>query len=356
MPVLGSDMEAGTLVAWRKRPGDPVRRGDIIAEVETEKGLIEVEVFDNGVVEKLLVEPGTKVPVGTVLALIREEGAPARPAAARPRATPAARRLAAERGVDVATLVGTGPEGAITREDVERAGAARPPRAVEPAPDQAARMRQAIAAAMARSKREVPHFYLSTTIDLGPALAWLARTNESRPVTARLLPGALLLKATALALREHPELNAHWVEGRPVPRAAVHVGMAIALRDGGLVAPAIHDTERRTLDELMGALRDLVARARAGTLRSSELSDPTITVTSLGDQGVETVFGVIYPPQVAIVGFGRIVKRPWVVEGGVAVRPVVTAALSADHRVTDGHRAARFLAAIDRYLQEPEGL
>jgi pyruvate dehydrogenase E2 component (dihydrolipoamide acetyltransferase) len=365
MPILGADMEAGTLVAWRKQPGDRVERGEIVADVETDKGAIEVEIFTSGVIERLLVQPGAKVPVGTVLAVVREDDAaaapgppapaPPAPAAAAPppapgraRISPAARTRAAELGIDAATLAGTGPGGAVTLDDVERA-------AVAPA-DRHTRMRQTIAAAMARAKREIPHFYLGTTIDVQRTTTWLAETNRRRPVTERLLPGVLLVKAVALALREVPELNAVWSGGRAIPSAAVHVGVAISLRGGGLVAPALHDTDRRPLDDLMRAFRDLVQRARAGSLRSSELSDPTITVTSLGEQGVETVLGVIYPPQVAIVGFGRIAERPWAVAGTVVARPVVTATLSADHRVTDGHRAGRFLAALDRLLQAPEAL
>ena len=392
MPILGADMEAGTLVAWLKQPGDTVKRGDIVAEVETEKGLIEVQIFTTGVIEKLLVQPGQTVPVGTPLAIIREEGAPAIPlvpaevtppaaaplpsvveapapltptppaAAERLRISPLARKLAAELGVDPAAVHGTGPGGAITREDIQRAAPGRAPAAPAPtAPaarhgDFQAQVRQTIGAAMARSKREVPHYYLSTTIDLRRALDWLTEVNLRRSVTDRLLPGVLFIKAVALALGEVPELNAVWRGGQPVPSPAVHVGVAISLRSGGLVAPALHDTNHQSLDELMRAFRDLVKRVRAGTLRSSELSDPTITVTSLGDQGVEAVFGIIYPPQVAIVGFGRIVERPWVVDGQVVPRPVVTATLSADHRVTDGHRGGLFLVAVDRLLQEPARL
>ncbi len=377
MPILGADMQAGTLVAWRKRPGDPVRRGEIVAEVETEKGLIEVEIFVTGVIERILVEPGQTVPVGTVLAMIREEGAPAAaapptvppPAAApgvaapapialptpardRLRISPAARALAARLGVDPTSLHGTGPDGAITLEDVEQAAArARPAVA-----DRQAQLRQTIAAAMTRAKREIPHYYLATTIDMHAALTWLAAENARRPVPERLLCAALLLKAVALALRDVPELNAVWAGDRVVQSPAVHLGVAISLRDGGLVAPALHDADRQSLDELMRQLRDLVRRTRAGSLRSSELSDPTITVTNLGEQGVDTVFGIIYPPQVAIVGFGRVVERPWSVGGQIASRPVVTATLSADHRVTDGHRGGRFLATVERLLQEPARL
>jgi pyruvate dehydrogenase E2 component (dihydrolipoamide acetyltransferase) len=382
MPSLGADMEAGTLVAWLKKPGEAVKKGDIIAEVETDKGIIEIESFMTGTLERTLVEPMTKVPVGTVLAIIREEGKPVtepkqaasvakpppRPAAVpvtpvaeagRLKVSPAAKQLAAERGVDLSAVKGTGPGGAITREDVERA-TAKPAAAAlgkpEAEADKQARMRQAIATAMARSKREIPHYYAGTTIDLTKALAWLNEENLKRPVKERLLYGVLLIKAVALALREVPELNALW-KGNEVARSeAIHVGVAIALRQGGLIAPALHDTDKQSLGDLMRNFRDLVNRARAGVLRSSELSDPTITVTSLGEQGVESVYAVIYPPQVAIVGFGKISERPWVVDKQIVPRSVLTATLSADHRVSDGHRGGLFLAAVDRLLQEPERL
>jgi pyruvate dehydrogenase E2 component (dihydrolipoamide acetyltransferase) len=260
-------------------------------------------------------------------------------------------------GVDPANVTGTGPGGRITLEDIQEAAQApKPGPAPEEPADRYARMRQAIAAAMARSKREIPHYYLSTTIDMSRAQAWLAEENLKRPVENRLLYGTLLLKAVALALRQVPELNSVLVRGKVSPCSDIHVGMAISLRGGGLVAPALHHTDRQTVDELMKNLRDLIQRARAGSLRSSEMSDPTITVTSLGDQGVEALFGIIYPPQVAIVGFGKIVERPWCVNGQVVSRPVITATLSGDHRVTDGHRGGLFLAAVDRLLQEPEKL
>jgi pyruvate dehydrogenase E2 component (dihydrolipoamide acetyltransferase) len=385
MPILTADMSAGTLVTWRKKAGDTVKRGDIIAEVETDKGLIDVEVFTGGTIERILVEPGATVPTGAVLAIIREEAGtllappltpagpptPASPmsvaatpapppvptAPGRPRISPLARKLAADLGIDLATLQGTGPGGAIRREDIERAAAARAqvaPKEQRPSLDRSRRFRQTIGAAMARSKREVPHYYLSTTIDMQPALAWLAEENVKRSVTDRLLYGVLLIKA--VALREVPELNSVWRGTEAVPSAAIHVGVAISLRGGGLVAPALHDTDRQSLDDLMRSFGDLVRRARSGGLRSSELSDPTITVTSLGEQGVESLFGIIYPPQVAIVGFGKIVERPWSVAGQVVSRPVITATLSADHRVSDGHRGGLFLAAVDRLLQEPARL
>ena len=216
-------------------------------------------------------------------------------------------------------------------------------------------MRHAIGTLMARSKREIPHYYLSTTIDLSAPVGWLADANAARPVTERLLPAALLLKATALAVHDVPAMNGFWDDGFR-PSTAVHLGVAISLRGGGLVAPAIHDADQLALASLMAALRDLVQRTRAGTLRNSEMSDPTITVSNLGDQGVEEVFGVIYPPQVALVGFGKILQRPWAADGMLGVRPTVRATLAGDHRVSDGRDGARFLAAVDRLLQNPEAL
>jgi pyruvate dehydrogenase E2 component (dihydrolipoamide acetyltransferase) len=392
MPALGADMSVGTLLQWLKRPGERVEKGEIVAVVHTDKADVEVEVFTSGVLEELLVEPGAEVPVGTVLARIRENGAP--PAGEAPTATqppepaaeaalephllisPSARHLAEELGVDPSTIRGSGPGGRIQRKDVEAAArkaapAHEPPAAPPPAPapppspaaakpvaadDRNAAMRRAIAASMSRSKREIPHFYLGQTIDMSNAIAWLAHENLHRPVTERLLHGVLLVKAVALALREVPELNAVWKGEELVTREDVNVGVAIALRGGGLVAPAIHRTDELSLDELMHAFRDLVSRARSWSLRASEMSDPTITVTSLGERGVESVFGVIFPPQVAIVGFGTLVERPWISEGQILPCPVVNASLSADHRVTDGHRAAAFLTAVDRLLQEPEEL
>jgi pyruvate dehydrogenase E2 component (dihydrolipoamide acetyltransferase) len=217
-------------------------------------------------------------------------------------------------------------------------------------------MRKAIAAAMARSKREIPHYYLSQAIPMQRAAAWLAQENARRPLPERLLMGVLQLKAVALALADFPDLNGFWQDGAFRPGAGVHLGVAISLRQGGLIAPAIHDVDRLSLGDLMKKLSDLVKRARAGSLRSSEMSDPTLTVTNLGDQGVDEVFGIIYPPQVALVGFGRVAPRPWAEDGMLGARPTVVASLAGDHRASDGHRGALYLAAIARLLQEPEKL
>lgn len=386
MPSLGADMQFGTIVDWRVKPGDAVKRGDVVALVETEKGVIEVEIFESGVIESLVVQPGQKVPVGATLATlsgdgkklepvtppaaaapVKQEIAPAKvatvPAAeesVRLRVSPLARRRAQELGVDLSTIAGTGVDGSITIADVERAAesvkTSTPPAAPAAKGLDIGAMRRVIAAAMARSKREIPHYYLSTTIDLSKALAWLAAENAKRPVTKRLLYSALLIRAVGAALRSTPELNGFWIDNEFKASEGIHIGLAISLRQGGLINPAIHDVDKKNLDELMESMLDLVNRARTGHLRSSELSDGTITVTNLGEQGVETVFGVIYPPQVALVGFGKITERPVAANGMVGARPMIDATLAADHRVSDGHRGGRFLLAIDRLLQEPEKL
>lgn len=391
MPSLGADMQFGTIVDWRVKPGDVVKRGDVVALVETEKGVIEVEIFDSGVVESLVVQPGQKVPVGATLAILNG-GAPsplpkpdtlaiaqssvttaaetpaqrdvAAPKGQRLRVSPLARKRAEELGVDLSSLTGSGEGGSITVTDVERAVHGAKPEAppVIAAPAAAPKgldlgaMRRVIAAAMARSKREIPHYYLATTVDMRKSLDWLASENGKRPVTKRLLYSALLLRAVALALRSTPELNGFCIDDAFKPAEGIHIGVAISLRQGGLINPAIHDVDKKNLDELMENMLDLVNRARTGHLRSSELSDGTITVTNLGEQGVESVFGVIYPPQVALVGFGKITERPVAANGMVGVHPMIDATLAADHRVSDGHRGGRFLLAIDRLLQEPEKL
>ncbi len=440
LPSLGADMDEGMLAAWLVAPGEEVSRGQIIAEVETDKGIIEVEIWEDATITDLLVEPGeTRLAVGTPIAMIAEPGealpeagpaerierhedadedvvageavavaadrqpmpvARAEPTvtppvrhlahqlgvdlavvagtgtggaitrddvrvaaggnghrpASRPMITPRARRMAIDRGIDVATLRATRPDGIVAAADVPSAERAPGATATPEATDARSAMRRAIARSMERSKREIPHYYLGSEIDLAAAMTWLDAVNADRPVTKRILPATLLLKATALALREHPEMNGHWVDGSFREAGSVHLGVAVSLRGGGLVAPAIHDAERLGLDELMVALADLVARARAGRLRGSEMSEQTCTVTNLGDRGVDRTFPVIIPPQVAIVGFGRITDRPVAVEGTVVVRPVVEASLAADHRVTDGHTGGLFVRTIDRRLQEPDQL
>jgi pyruvate dehydrogenase E2 component (dihydrolipoamide acetyltransferase) len=359
---------------------------------------IEIEIFETGRIEQILVDLNSKVPVGTPLAWIRTEleatagvtaadpvasptgvvppsvspavprrtvappAAPptvtARGLARRVRISPAARRLAEVRGVDLTTIAGSGPAGAIVCADVEHSLAA----VTAPAEKKRAigldldAMRTAIAAAMARSKREIPHYYLEHQVDVTPCEQWLTRINAARPPDSRLLIGALAVKSVALAARRFAAFNGFYRDRNYEPASAVHVGIAIAIRGGGLAAPALHDADRLPLDDLMARMRDLVQRMRAGHIRSSEISDPTITVSSLGERGVEALYGIIYPPQVSIIGFGKIVARPWLVDGTIGARSVVTITLAADHRVSDGHAGALFLAEIGKLLREPEKL
>ncbi|MET8764005.1 dihydrolipoamide acetyltransferase family protein [Lentzea sp. NPDC004782] len=442
MPSLGADMDEGTVIEWLVKPGDTVARGDVVAVVDTSKAAVDVECFDSGVIEDILVEPGKAVPVGTPLATIgTADGATAKPVPAKPAAPapavpakpaeaaaaapsapvppprrrppvvgPLVRKQAAELGVDLTGVRGTGRGGAITRADVQRAArprtetespprakvtpyarrlakelgvdlaqvvsrdgivraadvrAAKPaPQAVKPAPqavkpaapvvDRTATMRQATAKLMARSKREIPHYYLSTTIDMSVALARLAELNRDLPVERRVLPVALVLRACARAAEKVPQLNGFWNSEGFEPGEGVRLGMAVSLRGGGLIVPVIADATGLGPVEMMDRVRDLVTRARGGRLRGSELTEATITVTNLGDRGVESVFGVIHPPQVALVGVGKVLERPWAVDGLLGVRPVVTVTLSADHRATDGHTGARYLEIVEKLLTTPE--
>ncbi len=403
LPSLGSDMDSGTLLQWRVRPGDAVQRGQVLAVVDTAKAAIDLECWHEGVVQQLLAEPGATLPVGAPLALLREAHetaadaerawaglqaaettpttpetptkapmaatptkAPMAPTAAaamsapaeseappqRPRVSPAARRRAQALGLAPERLGAAG--GVVTLHEVEAAAAqaqALPP----PAAGRAEAMRQVIAAAMARSKREIPHFYLAEDVPFQRAQAWLAAHNAGRPPAQRLLGAALMLAAAARALAHHPAINGFWREGAFVAGEGVHLGVAVALRGGGLVAPALRDADRLGVQALSAALHDLVQRVRAGTLRSAELGVATATASLLGDEGVRCVFGVIHPPQVALLGFGRVTPRAWAHDDGtLSAGSGLTVSLAADHRAADGHLGARLLAEIRERLQAPE--
>lgn len=395
-------------------PGSPIKRGDVIAAVETQKGTIEIEVFEDGFLDSWTVPLGSKVPVGSPIAMIRTSTAsdtladpeipqpedpapqpesptpqPADPApsppppeappqpqpeipppapeasgpapvlaitsseAGRQRVTPAARRRAAQMGIDLTSL-GTGK--IITLDDLAPDRHALDTPAPPLTPPALSAMRQAISDAMSRSKREIPHYYLSDTIDLTAAEAFVSRRNAHLPPDQRLLIGVLFLRAISRAVVRFPEFNGFFTDNQFVPAPKPHVGMAINLRGGGLVAPALHDTDKGDLDDLMARLRDLVERVRLGRFRARELSDPTLTLTSLGDRGVAGITGVIFPPQVAIIGIGTPSLRPVVDGGQVVARRTATITLAADHRVSDGHRGAGFLRAIITQLQKPEAL
>ncbi len=406
MPSLGADMDKATLVEWLKQPGEAIKRGDIIAVVETVKGAIEIEAFEEGVLDRHAVTPGESVLVGTTLAFIRnenDEGTSTKavvppeditPAINRKpeteksgaiemissnasrtahvvgerKVSPVARKRAAEAGVDIARI-SSGEDGIIGLAQVNafiETGEAEqkertltqdaPPKTEKPSLNLDV-MRKAIGDAMTKSKREVPHYYVASTINCTALKSWLEVQNAKRTVTERLLYVAPLIKAVARALKETPNLNGFFTEGAFHPSTRIHVGVAASLRGEGLIAPAIHDTDELGVDDCMKGLRDLVTRVRTGRIRGSELSNPTVTISILGEDTADSVTPVIYPPQVAIIGCGAIVQRPWVVaEGAVEPRQVMTVTVAADHRASDGRTAARFLRTLDKLLQAPEAL
>ncbi|WP_462324339.1 dihydrolipoamide acetyltransferase family protein [Desulfoplanes sp.] len=407
MPTLGADMTEGTLVGWLVEEGTEVHRGDVVAEVETGKGVIGIGVYEDGMLEGFTVHPGETVAVGTILAEIRGEtdrdidhrvggtgpqpptpnktpgqvpisGRPrgsieehrsteptktsGSPADHRPKISPLARSKARTWGIDPSRIQGSGPGGAVTLADIQHAKKAQEKIQDHPAPPsqngkkRRLAMRRAIAGATSLSNREIPHYYVKTPIDMDGVMAWLKAYNQNHPVSDRILPIVPLLKAVALSAQKHPEINGFFKDGHHDPRKEIHLGVAVALRGGGLVTPCIHDVDAKSLPDLMRELHGLIPRTRAGRLRESEMRDATMTVTNLGDLGVETVYGVIYPPQLALVGFGRIGERPFAKDGMLTVRSVVDATLSGDHRATDGRTGARFLETLSCLLQTPESL
>jgi pyruvate dehydrogenase E2 component (dihydrolipoamide acetyltransferase) len=398
MPQMGADMQEGTILRWLKREGDPVQRGEIIAEIETDKANVEIEAYESGVLRRILLPEGTTVPVGQVIAVIaapeddisRYEAAAApavaaavegpKPAAAAPerpapaaeappaeagrvRASPAARRLAEEMGVDLSRVQGTGPDGRILRRDIEAAKApvveAAPPAATPAEAPVAApamsRMRQAIARRMTQSKREAPHYYLTMDIDMTEAERLRRQLNETAEGEVHISVNDVIVKAVAKALRRHPIFNSWFVDGQVQQQEALNIGVAVALEEG-LIAPAILDCGQKSLAEIARASRDLAERARSGVLKAEEYTGATFTVSNLGMFEVETLIAIIPPPQTAILGVGAVRKLPVVQDGEIVVRERMKVALSADHRVSDGALGARFLAEIRNFLENPISL
>lgn len=424
LPSLGADMDTGTLLEWYVAPGDEVERGAVVALVSTDKADIDVEIWQRGTVEELLVDVDTEIPVGTPIlrlsghdtehehpgadlvdddAASKREAQPrasilaaqesARPAVlpapaaaesvalgARLRASPLARATAAARGIDLTTVRGSGPGGAVIARDLAESprpeepaaspcahrgsSASQSPAATEPDPPSTSPMRRAIASRMATANAEIPHYYLEQDINLQRMLEWLAVHNDDIPIARRVLPAAVLLKATATAMVEVPELNGFWVGDRFEPAPSIDIAVVVSLRGGGLVTPQIGNVDVLDIDGVMSALTEIVTGARKGSLRSSWMVGAGLTVTSLGERGADRVSGVIFPPQVALVGFGAIRRRPWLDDqqgsdepgADVVARPVVTASLAADHRATDGAVGSRFLASLARALNNPEEL
>lgn len=376
MPKMGYDMTEGKILRWRKQEGDEVKRGEVIAEIETGKVDIEVEAFSSGVLRKILAKEGEVIPVGQVIALIAAPGeavpevkAPAAvEAAERIPASPLARRLAEEHGVDLRLVKGTGPGGRITKEDIEAYLKAReavptipkpevvaPP--VEVAPEveyeekPLSRMRQTIARRMAESKRTVPHFELTIDIDMAEALKLRKALNEVLE-GAKITVTDLIVKAAALALKKHPELNASYAGEKVRLYKRISIGIAVALEEG-LVTPVVTDCDIKPLQEIAKEAHEKAERARAGKLKPEDVVQGTFTVSNLGMFDVEQFTAIINPPEAAILAVGSLEKRPIVKEGEIVVSDRMKVTLGIDHRVVDGAQAARFLQTFKHLLEQP---
>lgn len=352
-------MVAGTLRQWRVKSGDHVKRGDIIAEVETQKGIIDVEVFESGVVGDILVHENQHVPTGTLLTnILTSEGdlkkLPSLVAGRRQRASPLARKMAIENNVDLKKIIGTGPEGAITKKDIATyvSGRKHIPAQLPATSESPTEMRQAIAMLMTKSQQEIPPFVVKTIADIQPCSKLLFDFNSGKPERERVLLIALIAKAVALAAKEFPGLNGWW-RGNFVPSNEVNLGMVVSLRTGGIVVPVIKNADCLKIEQIMERITDLIIRSRSGHLKSSDMELPGITLTSLGETGVESLTGIIYPPQVALVAVGGVKERPWAIDHMLTVRPSVELSLSADHRASDGVYGSNFLNKVKTLLQEP---
>ena len=399
MPQMGYDMREGTVVRWYKQEGETVDRGEVIADIETDKATVEFEAYTGGVLGRIVAEAGVAVPVGELIAIITEPGesvpeaaapapspaaAPA-PVAAEPepaaapsaasdggvRASPIARRLARERGIDLALVAGSGPNGRITERDVENYQAAAPAAAPEPAPAPAAtpepvaapsdsrielsRMRQTIARVTSDSKSTAPHFYVTAEVDMGNAMSLRRDVNDASDPENRVSVNDLMVKACALALAKHPKFNSFYRVDHLEVHGAMNIGIAIAL-ESGLILPGVSNCESKSLLQIASATKDLIARANSGTLRNEEYSSTTFSISNMGMFDVESFTAIIYPPHAAILAVGSVKQQPVVRDGELTVGTMMKATLSTDHRVADGAEAAQFLMEIKRVLENPVSL
>ncbi len=412
MPKLGFDMREGVLNRWLKEVGDAIHKGEVVAEIESDKATLELEAQVEGTLLAFLEGPGAVVPIGANLAIVGKPGedvsaltgggaakapaptpatAPAMPTAvtepAPPaaeaalsaefpggvKATPVARRLAAEKGLSLAQVRGSGPGGRVRRADVEAALAQPPaapaapvapaipvmpaaPTAVAIGPDSEAvnttRLRQAIARRMVESKVSVPHFYVTTEVDMEAALALRQQINALLPDESKVTINDLIVKAAALALRDFPNLNATFAGEQIVRHKRIHVGTAVAV-EGGLLTVVQKDTDSSTLSKIAADNKAMIARARAGKVKPEDVEGSTFSVSNLGAFDVDSFIAIINPPEAAILAIGSVKQVPVVVNGQLAIGTRMKATISADHRVTDGAEAAQFMQAFKKYLENP---
>lgn len=346
MPSLGADMDQGKLMDWKIGPGDNIKKGQIIALVETTKSTVEIESFRDGKVLALIANVGDQIAVGSPIATLEvevgEDATSAMPA--RVKISPAARKLAYEKKLDITKIVGSGELGEIELKDIEALGSKETSKS---------NLREAIAKAMSRSKKEIPHYYLKSQFSLDLLIEWIDKKNKELLPEKRLLVPVVLFKAVLETLKENPEMNGYYKNGNFEPIESIHLGIAIALKSGGVLVPAILDAQKMSLHELNSSFQDLALRTSRSELKNRELTEGTVTITNIGDLGTDEVFGIIFPPQVSIIGLGRIHKTPVIDKDIIRTGFVINITLSADHRVTDGLAGAHFLAAIDKKLQNP---
>ena len=393
MPQMGYDMKEGTVVRWRKREGDGVSKGEIIAEIETDKAVVEMEAYASGVLRKIAVEEGKVVPVGQIIAVIAnaEEELPpveeltkqATPSAepsttstaaavaakrksvAAPtkevRASPLARRLAREKGIDLTKVTGTGPGGRITETDLViytdevAAAPGLPAEAVPTERVDLTRMRQAIARVTTQSKQRIPHFYVTAEIDMTSALDLRNQVNRTLQNEGRVSVNDIIIKAVTKVLERYPSFNASFHEGYLQMNPNINMGIAIALEQG-LIVPAINNCQDKSLVEIAKASRDLIQRAQKGHLRADKYTGNTFSISNLGTFEVESFAAIILPPNAAVLAVGKVMERPVVRDGQIKVAQIMKGTISVDHRVADGAEAARFIGEVKSLLEHPATL
>ena len=403
MPQMGFDMQEGTIVRWLKQEGDEVSRGEAIAEIETDKAIVEMEAFASGVLLKTVVGEGQTVPVGQTIAVIGAPGDPlpdlgcaargpsrdrgpagssgrrgggsgsrsARRFADQVRASPLARRLAEERGIDLAQVKGSGPGGRITRDDVlaadtQTAEAGRAPvaqtapvSAAADGPDveimQLSRMRQTIARRTVQSMQEAPHFYVTADIDMTLALTLRQQLNEKLAGEARVSINDMIIKACALALVKYPAFNSSFQGDHLRVHKQVNIGIAVAL-EAGLLVLSLGDCRGKSLADISRTSREVVERAQAGVLREEDYSGGTFSISNMGMFDVDAFSAIIYPPQAAVIAVGTVRKQPVVRDDQITIAQMMKATLSTDHRVADGAQAAEFAVEVKRLLENPVNL
>jgi pyruvate dehydrogenase E2 component (dihydrolipoamide acetyltransferase) len=408
---MGYDMREGTVVKWHKGEGEPVARGEVIADIETDKATVEFEAYTSGVLRKIVAQEGVAVPVGELIAVIGDPdeelpddigaGAPRQPEAGKGptgtvvkgaapespeaptrapaapspdgdgitapttsvRASPIARRLARERGIDLSRITGSGPGGRILEKDILAYTPAEAPAAPAPAAAPAgpgekvelSRMRQAIARVTRDSKREAPHFYVTAEIDMTRAMGLRREINDAIPPESRVSVNDLIIKAAAIALGQYPKFNASFQGEYLQMNASMNIGIAIAL-EAGLIVPGINNCESKSLLEIAAASKDLGNRARSGHLRNDEYSGTTFSISNLGMFDVDSFSAIIFPPHAAVLAVGTVKEQPVVRNGEITVAQIMKATLSTDHRVADGAEAAQFLVEVKKALENPVSL